>query len=220
MRDNDNGFGVIFDMDGVLVDSAEPHFRSWQLLVEENGGSVTREQFSSTFGRQNDDIVPILFGEVGSARCRRLADRKEELYRELVREETPIVDGAVDLVTSLYDLGYRLGVGSSGPPPNIELVLGAMGVRDRISIIISGNDVTRGKPDPQVFSLAAGGLGLSPSACVVIEDAPVGIEAAKAAGAKALAVLIHHPAEAFAHADGIVERLTDLTAEKIATLVA
>ena len=83
MMDDDNGFGVIFDMDGVLVDSAGPHFTSWQLLAEENGGSVTREQFSSTFGRQNDDIIPILFGEVGPAQRRRLADRKEELYREL-----------------------------------------------------------------------------------------------------------------------------------------
>ena len=210
--------GVIFDMDGVLVDSAQPHFRSWQLLAEENGATVTEEQFKSTFGQQNDDIIPFLFGEVSPQRLRRLAYRKEELYRDLIRAQAPIVEGAPELVRSLHDAGVTLAVGSSGPLANIELVLDAMGVRQLVSVIVSGDEVTRGKPDPQVFSIACQKLSILPSRCVVIEDAPVGVQAARAAGTRVVAVLMYHPAEAFSGADCIVDRLGGLSVGQLRAL--
>ncbi len=211
--------GVIFDMDGVLVDSARPHFRSWQMLAEENGAVVTPDQFSETFGRQNHDIIPILFGKVSDARMQTLANRKEKIFRTLFREEPPVVDGAVELVRELHDAGARLAVGSSGPRANIELMLGAMRIADLIPVVVSADDVTRGKPDPQVFSLASDRLGLPAARCIVIEDAPVGIQAAQAAGAYTVAVLIHHPVEAFQQADLVVRRLADLSAVQLLSLV-
>ncbi|MGB2987026.1 MAG: HAD family phosphatase [Phycisphaerae bacterium] len=216
---SDSSVGVIFDMDGVLIDSAAPHLRSWQLLAQECGGTVTEEAFARTFGRQNRDIIPIMFGQVSDARMRALADRKEEIYRDLIRARPPIVDGAVELVRGLYEAGARLAVGSSGPRDNIELVIASMNVADCISVIVSGDDVTRGKPDPQVFSLAADRLGIEPERCVVIEDAPVGVQAARAAGARTIAVLLYHPAEALEDADCVVLRLADLAAEKVVSLV-
>ncbi len=215
----DSSIGVIFDMDGVLVDSAAPHLRSWQLLAEECGGTVTEEQFSETFGRQNRDIVPILFGPVSETRMQQLADRKEELYRDIIRCDPPIIQGAVELVRNLHEAGVALAVGSSGPAENIDLVLSSMGVKEHISVVVSGDDVTRGKPDPQVFTTAADRLGIGPSRCVVIEDAPVGVEAAKAAGARAVAVLLYHRAEAFDGADLVVQRLADLSVSQIVSLV-
>jgi beta-phosphoglucomutase len=211
--------GVIFDMDGVLVDSAGPHLRSWQLLAEECGGAVTDEQFSQTFGQQNRDIVPFLFGPVSETRLKELSDRKEELYRDLVRADPPIVAGAVELVRDLCRAGAALAVGSSGPAENIDLVLSSMGVKGCISVVVSGDDVTRGKPDPQVFLLAAQRLGIEPGRCVVIEDAPVGVQAARAAGARTVAVLMYHPAEAFSEADLIVERLGDVSVALVVSLV-
>lgn len=215
----DGPIGVIFDLDGVLVDSAESHFESWRRLAEEHGGSVTRDQFARTFGRQNRDIIPILFGDVAEGRLKELANRKEEIYRELIRERPPIVDGAGALVRDLYDAGARIAVGSSAPRENIDLILDAMGVVDCISAVVSGDDHDRGKPDPQVFQIAAERLGLEPSQCVVIEDAPVGVEAARAAGAQTVAVLLYHPAEAFVGADCTVRRLADLTVEQLVSLV-
>ena len=211
--------GVVFDMDGVLVDSAQPHFRSWQILAEENEISVTEEQFSTTFGRQNEDIIPILFGHVSPAQLRQLAERKEQVYRDLIHKQPPIVDGAPELIRSLHGAGVALAVGSSGPLANIELVLNAMGIRRLMSAIISGDEVTRGKPDPQVFSLACARLGIEPSRCVVVEDAPVGIRAGRAAGMRTVAVLMYHPAEAFTEADLVVERLRDLTVTQLRSLV-
>lgn len=211
--------GVIFDMDGVLVDSAQPHLESWQSLAKENDSSVTREQFAATFGRQNNDIIPLLFGDVDARRCAALADRKEEIYRDLVRQAPPVVSGAIELIHALRERGVCLAVGSSGPRQNIELVLDAMGVRAMIPVLITGDDVVRGKPDPEVFTLACEGLKIEAVRCVVVEDAPAGIEAAMAAGTRTIAILMHHPAESFQNADCVVERLSDLTPEKIESLV-
>ena len=217
--------GVIFDMDGVLVDSADAHFRSWQLLATECGGVVTEEQFTATFGRQNRDIIPILFGDVSQTRMGELADRKEELYRTLVDQDTPILPGAVELVGALAEAGVRLAVGSSGPRANIDLILTAMEATRWIAVVVSGDDVTRGKPDPQVFTLCAQRLGVEPGRCVVVEDAPVGIQAARAAGTCAAAVLTYHPAEAFNALPSnrrphlVVQSLTDLSVERLLSLV-
>ncbi len=215
-----DAFGVIFDMDGVLVDSAEPHFESWRRLGREYGVAVGRGQFSETFGRRNDEIIPMLFGEVSASRLAVLSDRKEEIYRDLVRFRVPAVPGAAELVQSLARDGIAMAIGSSGPRKNIDLVLTEMGIESLIPVVVSASDVTRGKPDPQVFHLAIERLGLPASRCIVVEDAPVGVIAAKAAGAKAVAVLVHHPREAFDGPDLMVGKLSDLTVRGLRELVA
>lgn len=211
--------GVIFDVDGVLVDSASAHLRSWHLLAIELGWTIDDAVFARTFGRTNADIVPLLFGEVAFEESRRLADRKEELYRGLIRDAPPIVPGAKRLIDELHAAGARLAVGSSAPSANIDLILDALDAHQRIPHVVSGDDITRGKPDPEVFLKACARLDLPPGRCVVIEDAPVGVLAAKAAGAQAVAVLIHHAAAEFSTADLLTRRLEDLTVDALAALV-
>ena len=212
-------FGVIFDMDGVLIDSAAPHLQSWRLLAAELGTQVSEQQCAALFGRQNRDIIPALFGETTPERIQALADRKELLYRDLVRRDPPIVEGAVDLIRALHETGARLAIGSSAPRANIDLVLSAMDVSDLMHAVVSGDEVSRGKPDPQVFQMACERLALTPGRCVVVEDAPVGITAAKAAGTHAVAVLMHHSRESFVHSNLIVDELRQLTPEMLAALV-
>jgi len=215
-----NEIGVIFDMDGVLVDSADAHLRSFQQLARENGREVTEDQFAKTFGRQNRDIIPILIGETDEAALIRLADRKEAIYRDLVRDDMPVVGGAVSLIESLHRRGVKLAVGSSGPRPNIELILQSLGVREKMDAIVSGDDVTRGKPHPDVFIQACDRLGLPCERCIVIEDAPAGIQAAKAAGTYAVAIMIHHAEGSFPDADLVVQRLGDLSVEGLLSLIS
>ncbi len=220
VSDTDNdAAGVIFDMDGVLVDSADAHLMSWKLMAEEHGLSVSESQVASTFGRQNRDIIPLLFGEVSPARLQTLADRKEEIYRGLVRGKAPVVEGALLLVRALVDRGVKLAIGSSAPRANIDLVLAEMSLVECFDAIISGDEVTRGKPDPEVFTKACAALGMPPSRCVVIEDAPAGVTAAVRAGAVGVAVLIHHPRPAFADAALAVDRLSDLSPDELLRLV-
>ncbi len=222
MRSNPSGakasFGVIFDMDGVLVDSADAHLESWRRLAAEQGRTISQDQFRATFGRQNRDILALLFGVTEDRMVKQFSERKEALYRELIRENPPVARGAVQLVRSLTTAGAALAIGSSGPRANIDLVLQAMGVEDAFAAIVSAEDVAHGKPDPEVFERACAALGLPSSRCVVIEDAPAGITAAKAAGTTCVAVLTHHPPEALAGADAIVASLLDLTAASVRAL--
>lgn len=211
--------GAIFDMDGVLVDSAGPHLASWQRMAREHGRELTEEDFRRTFGRQNRDIIPLALGITDAAEVQRLSDRKEELYRELIRGRVPAMDGAVELVRSLHAAGFKLAIGSSGPPENVEAVLDGMGLADLFHARATSREVHRGKPDPQVFTVAAGMLGLPPGDCAVVEDAPAGIEAALAAGAAAIALAGQHPKESLARAHLLVHSLRDLTPDRIAELI-
>jgi len=218
-RELSSPWGVIFDMDGVLVDSAASHLQSWRVLANEQGVSLSETDVAATFGRQNRDIIPILFGTKERADVDALADRKEVIYRDLVRAEVPVVDGAIDLIDALHQAGCKLAVGSSAPRANIDLVLASMGRAHCFDAIVSGDEVLRGKPDPQVFAMACVRLGLAPGRCVVVEDAPAGVTAAKRAGATAVAVLLYHDRHAFQGADEFADRLCDLTAADLYKLV-
>jgi beta-phosphoglucomutase len=211
--------GIIFDMDGVLVDSARPHLRSWQLVARELGRDVTDGQFRATFGRQNRDIVPLLFGCHDDESIRRVSDRKEQLYRDLIRNDIPAVDGAAELVRRCRQSGFRLAVGSSGPPENVDLVLDGMEIRGFFDAVVTARQVTRGKPDPQVFQLAASAMGVSPRWCAVVEDAPSGIDAALAAGATVIALAGTHPVDTLQRAQVVVTSLRQLSPSSIRELV-
>ena len=182
---------AIFDVDGVLVDSYSAHYHSWCALAAESELSITEEQFAETFGRTSRDIIRRFWGAdaTDSSRVRELDERKEALYREIVSAEFPVMDGAADLIDTLDDEGILLAVGSSGPPENVALVLEQLERQQRIAAVVTGTDVTRGKPDPQVFLIAARKLGVPPDSCVVVEDAPDGIRAAHAAGMAAVALV-------------------------------
>lgn len=212
-------YGVIFDMDGVLVDSAEAHLRSWQIMAAEQGRTMSAEVFRATFGRRSGDIIAEVFGIADPVEIRRLDDRKEAIYRDLIRQHIPAMDGAVALVRALRAAGFRLAIGSSGPQENVDLVVDGLGLGDCFDARISARQVTRGKPDPQVFLLAAEGLGLPPGRCAVVEDAPAGIEAARAAGAVAIGLVGTHPAAALDGADLLVSALGELTPERVMDLI-
>jgi beta-phosphoglucomutase len=183
---------VIFDMDGVLVDSYRPHYEGWRRLAGEHGLELTEPQFARTFGQTSRDIIRRFWGErVGEndAEVASLDERKESLYREIVSVDFPAMDGAAELLDALHAAGIRLAVGSSGPPQNVDLAIDKLGRRAIIDAAVTGRDVTRGKPDPEVFLLAAERLSVEPASCVVVEDAPAGIVAAKRAGMTGVALL-------------------------------
>ena len=211
--------GIIFDIDGVLVDSYAAHMHSWMRLAQEQAASISEAQFARTFGRTSRDIIAETFGVTAPEEVRRLDDRKEEIYRDIIRHALPAMPGAVEAVRRLCAAGFRVAVGSSGPPENVELVCRELGLEALLSARITGSDVQRGKPDPQVFLLAAERMGIEPRACVVIEDAPAGVEAAKRAGMHCIALLGTHPAASLAAADSVIEHLDELTSELVLELV-
>jgi beta-phosphoglucomutase len=211
---------VIFDMDGVLVDSYDAHYRSWLRLYGALGIEYSEVRFAKDFGRTGRDILHRTLGrDVSDAEFRELDGRKEAFYRDIIRENFPAMDGAEDLIDALSDVGFHLAIGSSGPPENVQLVLEKLRNGRRFSATVNGFDVTRGKPDPQVFLKAAERLKMSPKSCAVVEDAVHGVEAAKRAGMTAIALIGTSTRDELAVADLAVESLRDLSPTRVANLI-
>ncbi len=182
--------GVIFDMDGVLIDSAEAHRRAWAQLGDEVGIPFTAERFQQTFGQRNASIIPAWIADASPQRIDELGERKETIYRDLVRGGAiRIYDRVPQIFGELRQHGAKVAIASSGPAANISLVIEILGAASMLDAVVTAEDVSHGKPDPEVFLVAASRLGLAPSVCAVIEDSVHGIEAAKRAGMLAVAVL-------------------------------
>ncbi len=212
--------GVIFDMDGVLVDSYQAHWKSWYEMLKENGISLTETRFAALFGRTSKDILRTLMGtELAEKHITALDDRKEELYRGILHDQFTAMEGAVELIDNLVSAGYLLAIGSSGPPTNVALVLQKLGRAKCFSAVVTGKDVTLGKPAPQIFLLTAQRLGISPARCAVIEDAPAGIDAALAAGMATIALTGTAPRKKLEHAQLIVDSLRQLNPAQIGDLI-
>ncbi|MGC1274973.1 MAG: HAD family phosphatase, partial [Planctomycetaceae bacterium] len=175
---------VIFDVDGVLIDSYAPHYQSWREIAAGFDVDYTEAQFATGFGRTSREIVAEQWNrpDLTPEQIRAIDDAKETAYRRLVADDFPAMAGAGDLVAALHAAGFRIAVGSSGPPENVDLAIEKLGLSPYLGGKVTGRDVTRGKPDPQIFLRAAEKLGVPPARCAVVEDAPAGVAAAKAAG--------------------------------------
>jgi beta-phosphoglucomutase len=214
---------AIWDMDGTLVDTAELHFAAWKEVCRELGRDFGRADFAATFGRRNPEILRHLFGDRFSpAEIDAIGDRKEELYRAAARRGVELLPGAGELMAGLQGAGFRQAIGSSAPRANLELILELTGIDRYLAAVVSAEDTTRGKPDPQVFLVAAKRLGVEPSSCVVFEDAPAGVEAARNGGMRCVAVNFvgHHPEEVLrsAGADRVVRSLAEVDVQDILRL--
>lgn len=208
---------VLWDVDGTLVDTAELHFAAWVDVCRELGRDFTRADFAATFGHRNPEIFAYLFpgrfsdGEVGD-----LGERKEVLYRDAARRQgVRLLPGARALMDALHAAGVKQALGSSAPRANLELLEELTGVGTFLQAVVGAEDTQRGKPDPQVFLVGAERLGVAPGRCVVMEDAVAGVQAAKAAGMKCVAVrfVAHHPEQALraAGADRVVASLEEVS---------
>ncbi|MBW7906600.1 MAG: HAD family phosphatase [Phycisphaerae bacterium] len=214
---------VIFDMDGVLVASGPAHAASWRLVARRHGIDVSEQRFRESFGRTSRDIIATLWGAgLAPDDVERIDADKERTYRELISGVVPLMIGARETLAALAAAGYRLAVASSGPRENIDLVLDETRIRGSFSAVVTGFDVCRGKPDPECFLLAARRLGVPPPGCVVVEDAPVGIEAALAAKMGVIGLAGTHPAHrlATAGAHRVVAALREITPALVGQVLA
>lgn len=217
---HDIPYAVLWDMDGVLVDTGSFHRQAWEALSEEAGLAMSHEDFRRTFGWRNEEIVRELLGPgVSDQRVAELGGRKEELYRDAVRGKVSALPGATELLRRLRRAGFRQAVASSAPRANIELILEELEIAGDFDAVLCDRDVDRGKPDPQIFLRAAARLGVVPWRCLVIEDAVMGVRAAKRAGMACLAVTTTHSAEGLAEADWVAASLEDVTVEEVRRLL-
>ena len=185
---------VIFDMDGVLVDSGAHHREAWIRLLGELGVSVPPGFWRRTIGRPSVEAVPLLLGKsLTPAEARRLANRKHAHYETLAAAGMPAVPGVIAFVDTLRARAVPLAVATSARRADTVELLGPLGLLDRFDAIVTAEDVIRGKPDPEVYLCAARRLGAAPADCLVFEDALVGVQAARGAGMRVVGVATTYP---------------------------
>lgn len=211
---------LLFDMDGTLVDNTSVHIRAFEIFCGRYGVEGWRERLKQAIGMGNDDIMRLVMPEevIRERGFASLADEKEAIYRAIYAPEIRPVDGLRELLERLRSEGVRCAVGSSGCRANVDFVLDSCGIRPYFDARISGDMVTRCKPDPEIYLTAAAALGLDPADCVVVEDAPAGIESARRAGAgRIVALTTSLPREELRQtaADLIVGTFADFADERL-----
>ncbi len=207
-------------MDGVIADTGAYHFEAWQYVFQKKGVDFTENDFRRKFGQRNDTIIRATLGEnISQSEIDVIANKKEENYRQRVRQHIKPLPGAVELMKSLEVHSFSVALASSAPVENIQLVIRGLGIENSFQAIVSGREVKEGKPSPQCFLLAAKKLGVEPKNCIVIEDAVAGVAAAKKAGMHCIAVTNTHPSESLSEADLIVSTLETVSVPDLERLL-
>jgi len=202
---------ILWDMDGVISDSYSFHFAAWQETFAKRGIKFTKEDFTQLFGTRNDLIVRSVIGRKFPKRdVKIIVQEKEETFRRKAMGKIKPFPGVVRLLNALKKGNFKLGLVSSAPKENIGLVLSELNLAGIFNCIVSGQEVSESKPSPQIYLLAAKKLEVPPNDCVVIEDSPSGVKAAKTAGMRCLAITNTHPRQKLAEADRVADSLENV----------
>ena len=216
---NYRNYAVLWDMDGVLVDTGDFHFQSWKETFEELDIPFDREDFRITFGMNNAGILEQIFGrKLEPDEVTQISNKKEFLFRELVKGRAEPQPGVLLWLKKFQEWGIKQAITSSAPPENIEALVTELKIKEYFDAIITGFDLP-GKPNPDVFLKAADIIQVRPGSCIVIEDAIAGVEGAKRAGMKCIAVTTTNPAGKLMKADYIVEHLGKMSTYDFLSLI-
>ena len=206
-----NAFALIWDMDGTMVDTREAHWLAWKQILTAENYDLTRETFLKTFGQRNDTILRSLLGAgLPDADAIRIGDAKEQVFREVIKDQgVQLLPGSGQLIDQAETYGWPQAVVSSAPRLNITAILEVLGRTDTFTVLVCAEDVSQGKPHPEGCITASRRLGVSPVNCLVLEDAPAGLEAARRAGMACVGVLSTH--DHLSEADRVVSSLEELS---------
>ena len=215
--------GLLFDMDGTLVDNLAYHFMAFDAYAKREGFTLLEPVSLKINGMHSNDIFPLLLGNevVAQYGLDRLNREKEVVYRDMYRPKIAPIAGVIELLKEAKKAGVKCAIGSSGCRENVEMIIEGLGIADLIDGSISGSDVTHGKPHPEIFTKAHELLGLKAEECIVVEDAVNGIVAGVRAGCKCLAVTTTATAEVLAEAGAslCVEDYSTVTIEQLNELL-
>ncbi len=206
---------VIWDMDGVLLDSRSSHYKAMRVIFDKYKIKVVEDRMWKTFGMTNQQVIQFMVDQpISKELTVRIGQEKDILFQSIIQEQAVFLPGIRKWMEFFKQNGIRQALASSGSPGNIKAILTTLAAEAYFDEIISG-DKLPSKPDPFIFIKAADYLGIIPVNCLVIEDAVVGVQAAKAAGMKCIAVTTNNPAEKLADADVVLSNLTELTMDHI-----
>lgn len=187
--------GVIFDMDGVVIDNHQYHFSAWMSFAQKYkfklDAGIYRDKFN---GKTNADLFQMIFGEISAEQMQAYAHEKEGLYKKLYAPHMKAHTGLIDFLDFLQRSRIKIALGTSAPTENVDFTLDILKLRKYFEAIVDGPQVDKGKPDPQVYQLCSLRLGLNPQECVVFEDSLAGLESGERAGCHIVGVATSHAA--------------------------
>lgn len=187
--------GFIFDMDGVVVDNHKYHFKAWMEFSQKHKFPLNEQIYRDKFnGKTNKDLFQMIFGDISQDQIDAYAQEKESNYQKLYEAEMKPLKGLIDFLDFLTSHKYKVALGTSAPTSNVDFTLDKLFLRKYFHTIVDGPQVSKGKPDPQVYLMCAAKLGLDPKNCVVFEDSLAGLESGKNAGCKIVGVATSHEA--------------------------
>ncbi len=212
--------GLIFDMDGVIVNNNHYHFRAWQVVYERHGKHLDAIHYRDRMnGRTLNEIVAhVLDDSLTPEKIREIGLEKERVYRELYQPYISPTTGLLKLLSDANKLNIPMVIGTSAPSENVKYIMNGTGIRHYFTDILDESAVTRGKPDPEIYQKCAAAIGLPNNRCVVFEDAVLGIQAGKASGSKVIGVATSHDRSDL-DADMIVDDFKSISIEQIAQLI-
>jgi len=211
---------VIFDMDGVIVDSHPAHKKAWQKFLELQNRDVSNEDLNFVMeGRKREEILRHFLGEVSDEQLHILGHQKEQIFREEA-VDVKVIEGLRDVLQKLSEAEIRLAVASSGSSRRVNDILNSLGLMRYFQVVVTGDHVTHGKPDPAIFRLACERVGVQPSETLVFEDSVSGVRAAKSAGMKCIGVASNGviPILLQAGADHIIPDFSGVTFDQLQSL--
>lgn len=207
---------VIFDLDGVIVDNMKYHRSAWEKFLGKYAPGIDIDAFSRHFGKRNEVLLEMVFNRcLSPEEVKKYGDEKEFLYRELYAKDIETVSGLLEFLEILRRNKIKTAVASAAPPVNVDFVLDKTGTREFFNVILSADDVKRGKPDPEIYLKTAHKLDCSPQFCFVIEDSLPGLQAAKDAGMKVAALTTTYPPAEFKDADLIINDFTGISIDML-----
>jgi HAD superfamily hydrolase (TIGR01509 family) len=213
-------FAVIFDMDGVMIDSNPVHKIALQQFCRQHGHDLTEEQLrDKIYGRTNKDWIPNLFPGIDQPTLHQYADEKEALFRELYKHDIKPLEGLISFLKILDEYKIPRAIGTSAPRANVDFTLAKTGTGKYFHIVLDESFVTKGKPDPEIYSKCAAALGFPAERCIVFEDSISGVQAGRAAGCKVIGVTTTHTSDELGDIDLAIQSFEGITIEKLLTVV-
>ena len=213
-------YAVLWDMDGVLVDTGEFHFEAWKKAFEEVNVPFNKDSFRRTFGMNNAGILEWVYGRKPDPKeVSQMSDKKEALFRKLIKGKVEPLPGVLKWLKQFQTWGIKQAITSSAPPENISFLVAELQIEKYFEAIVSGFDLP-GKPNPDVFLKAANIIHVHPDHCIIVEDAIAGVEGAKRAGMKCIAVTTTNAADKLTQANSIFENLERMSEEDFLQLLA